>query len=425
MGWGYMILFGLILAAAIYTVIPDFFLHYLGAGTWKRQYTPGVAITFDDGPDPDITPQILDILDRYQVKATFFVVGEKAATYPDLIKLIRVRGHYLGAHSQHHRFAWFMSPWETWKDWDECIATLENLTGEVVEWVRPPWGTFNLSTWFWLRIRRKHAVLWNAEGHDWQFRRNPEQIISRILNHTKEGSIVLLHDAGGEKGAPVNTLNALDLLCVKIIEDKKLPLVALEFPQWSVWRKLVVNIWTKWEQLYAILYKVERISSTNVFRLSRNRYKGPNLYSQTGQLLAQNGDLVGEIHLDSIRLQDKETDIGNKGIHILRQVRRSLPVLASYVASNPEYEGIKVFVGLTLINQGVKRLGFQVQEMPTTLFIRSVGVLQKLIILLYRSPKKARMKKYTQEHPKLVWISKHQLLENWLSNECEPLISSK
>jgi peptidoglycan/xylan/chitin deacetylase (PgdA/CDA1 family) len=411
MGWIYPVLLGLMLVVAVYTIIPDFLLHGLGIGSWKRQYTPGVAITFDDGPDPEITPHILDILTQYQLIATFFIIGEKAARYPDLIKLIRARGHKIGAHSQHHRFAWFMSPWETWRDWNECIATLEPLTGEVVEWVRPPWGTFNLITWLWVKIHRKQAVLWNAEGHDWLVRRSPEQIVSRIVNQVREGSIVLLHDAGGQEGAPQNTLRALDQLCRKVIEGEKLPLVELDLPEWPEWHKLAFSLWGRWESIFTRLYKVERISSTNIFRLSKKRYRGPNLYSQTGQLLAETGDLVGEIHLDSNRLQGKETAIGQRGIHLLRLVRRSLPALASYVAKNSEYDGIRVFIGLTLINQGVKSLGFQVQEMPTSMSISMVGLLQKLILLIYPSLKKTRENKYKGKRPKLVWISRQQLLE--------------
>lgn len=413
-GGGYSLFISIITAAAVYTVVPDFILHWLGIGVWKRQYTPGVALTFDDGPNPDITPQILDILDRYRLKATFFVVGERAAAHPALIKLIRSRGHSIGAHCMHHRFAWFMSPWKTWREWEKCIHILEELTGEKIDWIRPPWGTFNLATWLWMKFNKKQAVLWNAEGHDWQVRRNPQSIAARVLRHTREGTIILLHDAGGDKGAPVNTLNTLEPLCRKIIEDKKLPLMPLEFPQWSWNHKLIASLWSEWEHLFENIYRVERISSTNIFRLSRTRYKGPELYAEDGQLLAKSGDMVGEIHLDSLRLQNHETNITKRGVHLIKQARNSMPVLARYIDKNRDYQDIKVFVGLTLINQGAKSLGFQVQEMPATLFIRVVGMFQKLILLFYRASDKNGLNKHMQNHPRLVWISKQKLLENWL-----------
>lgn len=228
MDWVEIVFIVLAAMVLLYTIIPNFFVKTLGMGTWKRQNSSGVAITFDDGPNPEITPQILDILDRHGVVATFFVVGERAAKYPELIKMIRSRGHKLGAHSQHHQFAWFLSPRKTWRNWEDCIATLEGLTGEKITWIRPPWGTFNLCTWLWVRSHHKQAVLWSVEGHDWEARRTPEQIMSRILKRTEAGSIVVLHDAGGDEGAPQNTLQALDELCSKIVEEKKLPLVALD-----------------------------------------------------------------------------------------------------------------------------------------------------------------------------------------------------
>ncbi|MEN6460144.1 MAG: polysaccharide deacetylase family protein [Syntrophomonas sp.] len=231
MNWIYTGFILIIVVIAIYTIIPDLLLHYMGIGTHKRQYSSGVAITFDDGPNPEITPQILDILARYNIPATFFVVGENAACHPELIRLILNRGHQIGLHSQHHRYAWFISPWRTWREWEEGLAILERITGKNISYVRPPWGTFNLVTWIWIKVRKKTAVLWNAEGHDWQVRRTPKQITERILKKTKAGSIILLHDAGGEDGAPLNTLRALEILCCKIINEKKLPLIKLDFPE--------------------------------------------------------------------------------------------------------------------------------------------------------------------------------------------------
>jgi peptidoglycan-N-acetylglucosamine deacetylase len=413
MNWESLILVLIFLAAA-YTILPDFLLHYMGIGSWKHQYTPGVAITFDDGPDPEITPKILDILRKHNCPATFFVVGKKAAQYPEIIRLIRSQGHILGSHCYQHRFAWFMSPWSTWWEWDKSIAILEEITGEPVAWIRPPWGTFNLSTWFWLKSRQKHAVLWNTEGHDWSARTKPGQISARILDKVQAGSIILLHDAGGDKGAPENTLAALDELCQRIVQDKKLPLAALEFPQWSSGRKMIFTMWSKWEQVFARIYKVERISASNVFRLSINHYHGPNLYTPAGTLLAQNGDPIGELHFDSLRLQGEETDMLKTGVRLLRLGRESLPALARYVHEHPDYEGIEVFAGLTLLYQSAKLWGFQVHEMPNTLSLHLIGFVQKLMIFIYHSANLSELKKFRSAQPKLVWISRQQLLEKWL-----------
>ncbi len=219
------------LLTVAYIIIPNLVLRCMGIGSWKRQYTTGVAVTFDDGPHPDYTPKVLDILERYKVPATFFVVGENAAAYPELIKEIQGHGHHLGMHCQQHLCSWFLDPWATWRKWDEGVATLERLTGQKVELIRPPWGVFNLALWLWLKFRKKKAVLWNVEGYDWLVQRSPEQIAKKVLKNTREGSIVLLHDAGGQQGAPKNTIRALESICRKVQVEKKLSFVSLDLPE--------------------------------------------------------------------------------------------------------------------------------------------------------------------------------------------------
>lgn len=411
---GWIIGVVLILAALVYTLIPDLLLHRLGLGSWKRQYSGGVALTFDDGPNPEYTLALLDILKSNQAVATFFLVGENAAKYPEIVKEILTQGHQIGLHCQHHRYAWFMNPWDTWREWEEGLRTLEQLTGQTVTFIRPPWGTFNLALWCWMKSRRKRAVLWNAEGHDWKADLSPKQIAERILKRTKEGTIIVLHDSGGEPGAPQQTLQALEILCRKLREEMKLPIVKLEFPQWSAFRLLSYTLWEKWERLFARLNKVERINSTNVLRLSRTHYKGPCLYSQGGRLLAQPGDLIAEIHLDNVRFLGEETDPQKIALKALRRVKRSLPELASYIVKHPDYKDIQVFLGLTLINRGVKGFGFEVQDVPLSVATRWIGLLQSVIKRVYQ-PVKASEKTGTEgEQPKLVWISREELLKRWL-----------
>jgi peptidoglycan/xylan/chitin deacetylase (PgdA/CDA1 family) len=228
MAWGLFIFGALVIVILAYTVIPNFILKTLGLGTWKNQDISSAALTFDDGPNPEITPQILDILDQNGITATFFLVGERASRNPELVKMIKERGHQLGIHSNRHQFAWLMSPWKTWRDWEECNTTLECLTGDKILLARPPWGTFNLCTWLWMKRHHKQIVLWSTEGHDWQSKRSPQQITDRVLKNIRPGAIILLHDAGGDEGAPQNTLQALNELCNKIVQMKKIPLSGLE-----------------------------------------------------------------------------------------------------------------------------------------------------------------------------------------------------
>lgn len=417
--WG-LVPFGLMLSALVlYTVVPDFFLHRLGVGSWKRQFTAGVALTFDDGPDPEFTPQILAVLRRHGVKATFFVVADKAARFPELIKAIRAEGHTIGLHSQRHRHAWLQSPLATWREWDRCRTTVEGITGEPVQWMRPPWGTFNLITWCWIVRRHKRAVLWNVEGHDWQGRRQPAGIAARITRKVQEGSIILLHDSGGEAGAPKNSVAAVDLLCRAIREERKLPIVPLEFTNWSLGRRAFFRIWEKWEKFYARRNRVTRIDDRNILRLAKSVYHGPDLPGGDGQILAGRGDIVGEIHIDSIRLQTGCTDSRRIGLQAMRLAKESMPDLARFVAQSPEYRNIRVFLGLTLINRGVKRFGFEVQEIDPGWFERWVGYLQKIALRVYHPAGRARVKEGGSrlgEAPKIVWISRERLLEMWLES---------
>lgn len=408
------VILAIVLTCAVYTVIPDLFLHRLGIGSWKRQYTPGVALTFDDGPNPEITPQILDILDEYRVPAAFFVTGENAGRYPDLIREIHNRGHQIGAHSLSHKYAWFLSPRQTWREWEECVRVIQDLTLKTVEWVRPPWGTFNLVTWLWLKARKKQAVLWSVEGHDWQRHRSPEQIAERIMRHTREGSIIVLHDAGGEKGAPENTVAALKIICRKIIEEQKLPLVRLELPDWPWWRRVIFVLWEKWERLFARIYNVERINASNFLRLSKTTYNGPDLFAGDGRVLARTGDQVGEIHFESGRIRRTESDVQRAALGTLRLAREALPELARYVVDNPEYKEVEVFLGLTLIHRGVKGFGFNVQDIPVKEFRHGVYFLQKLIMWIYNPIRKKHADRRHSDKMKLVWIARQELLQRWL-----------
>jgi hypothetical protein len=244
--------------------------------------------------------------------------------------------------------------------------------------------------------------------------RTPEQIADRILHKIQEGGIIVLHDSGRYTGAPENSLKAVELLIQKIPIEKKLPILPLNFPGWPGYRRLVYRLWEKWEKLYAHYNHITRINSTSLFRLGKIKYNGPDLRNDQGVLLAHDGDIVGELHLDNTRLQMRQTDSQKIAIEALRRVRTSLPDLANYIAESPEYQEIHVFVGLTLINRGAKGLGFNVQEVPVSPFVRWVGTLQRMIMRIYHPAGKDHSMTRLGE-PKLVWISKEALIHRWSS----------
>lgn len=409
-----MVLWLVVIAGALYTVVPDVFLHRLGIGSWKRQFSPGVVLTFDDGPDPDVTPKILEILKEHGVQAVFFLVGQKAQLYPELVKRIVAEGHYVGIHSWAHRYAWFQTPWKTWRDWEEAAEILEKLTGAPVVWMRPPWGTFNLVTWLWLKRRQKRAILWNTEGQEWKSGRSVAQVLDRLLTKADEGSVIVLHDGGNSPGEREFVVPIVEVLCERLVAERKLPWATLEFPSWTLARRVKFRVWEKWEHFFARVHRIERMDAVSVLRLGKTRYQGPDLLDEQGQILARRGDLVGEIHLDSIRLQTQSQDMQKMGIQAMRLARDSFPVLAQYIQDNPGYQEIKVFLGFTLLHRGVKGFGFNVQELVPTWGIRWIGLLQKIIMSVYHPAGKARLNGRFQGEPKLVWMSKEKLLTRWL-----------
>ncbi|MDR3288802.1 MAG: polysaccharide deacetylase family protein [Peptococcaceae bacterium] len=408
------IIIGIAVAGVIYTILPDVFLHRLGIGSWKTHYGSGVAITFDDGPDPDFTPRALDILAAHKVAATFFLVGEKARRYPELVRQIIAGGHQVGAHSWNHRFGWFQTPWTTWKEWGETIRTLESLTGQEISWVRPPWGTFNLALWLWMKKNKKRAVLWNAEGMDWKAGRTPTEITARLLKHIRPGAILLLHDSGGECGAVENMIQALPLICRRLPEEHKLAVSPLSFPLWTWRRRCFYRLWDQWERFYAWRFQIQRIDAASVFRLAKKRYQGPELYDKDGVLWAAKGDIIAELHLDNSRLQGTESDVRGVLLRAIAQFRESLPILAKYVVEHPDYQDVRVFAGLTLIHRGVGRLGFEVQETRPSWAVRRIGTLQKVIMSVYHPLGKGRNRQRLGDQPKWVWMSRQKLLAEWL-----------
>jgi peptidoglycan/xylan/chitin deacetylase (PgdA/CDA1 family) len=403
------------LLICVYFLMPELFLHFLGIGSHKRQFSPGVSFTFDDGPDPRYTPRLLEILARQKIKACFFLVGEKVEKYPALVKQIRDEGHIIGCHNYIHRHAWLLSPWTSWKLWDKGIESIKNITGQEPEYIRPPWGGCNLVLYFWSLSRGKKIVVWNAHGFDWQAKRMPHQIADRIVKRAQEGTIILLHDSGGEPGAPENTLACLDELCARIRKDRKLPIVPLSFPNWSWRRKLVFRIWEKWEHLYAKIFDIKRIDDNNLFRLCLTRYNGPDLIEED-KVVATKGDIVGEIHFDNIRFQAVGTDSQKTSLRAIKLARRSFPALINYISTHPEHQNIKVYLGITMINRGVKPFGFNVQEYPNR-GGQLIGWLQKIIMRIYHPSDQARKTASLGQRPKIVWISKKALLERYTLNK--------
>ncbi len=164
-----------------------------------------VALTFDDGPDPKFTPQILDILKREQIKATFFVIGRSVEAYPELTQRIASEGHIVVNHSWSHRYHQF-SPAEAAAEIEGTSAVIEQVTGQPNYWFRPPGGRLDNGLVQYAHQQGQAVLMWSVDPRDWEPGRSAGSITRTVLKDTRPGGIVLLHDGGGPRQATVHAL---------------------------------------------------------------------------------------------------------------------------------------------------------------------------------------------------------------------------
>jgi peptidoglycan/xylan/chitin deacetylase (PgdA/CDA1 family) len=165
-----------------------------------------IALTIDDGPDPLVTPQVLDILDRYAAQATFFCVGEKAARYPDVCREIVRRGHAVENHSQHHRhhFA-LLGPRGIMRELQAAQSTFGQITGQRPVFFRAPAGLRNPFLDPVLARLGLTLASWSARGFDTRIG-DAERVKHALLHGLRAGAILLLHDGNAARspgGVPV------------------------------------------------------------------------------------------------------------------------------------------------------------------------------------------------------------------------------
>ena len=152
-------------------------------GSLKR-----VFLTFDDGPIPEATPWVLDILDEFDVKATFFMVGDNVRKYPDLLENVMMRGHRVGNHTMHHIRGLGISPAEYLKDVDEC----ETLTGSGL--FRPPHGWLSPSQLRAIK-KRYRVVMYDLVTRDYSYRTTSEEVLDNVKKFARDGSVIVFHDS--------------------------------------------------------------------------------------------------------------------------------------------------------------------------------------------------------------------------------------
>ncbi len=190
--------------------------------------TGAVALSFDDGPHPQTTRQILEILERDGSTATFFVVGRKVEQYPDVVREIAAAGHGLGLHGwDHDRLYCFKPPKAVEADVRRTQEMIEAVCKQRPVLLRPPVGYVSHRTALGARRAGVELVAWSARGLDGMGRTSPRRVVRRVLRRLKAGDIIMLHDAAERENFEPAAIAALPAI-LKGIRERGLRVLSVE-----------------------------------------------------------------------------------------------------------------------------------------------------------------------------------------------------
>ena len=155
---------------------------------------PYIAMTFDDGPHPVLTPRLLDMLKARGIKATFFLIGQNAAEYPDIVRRIAAEGHEIGNHTWDHPQLTKLSPAALREEIDRTSSSIAEIIGKPLLVMRPPYGATSDYINHWInREFGMKVILWSVDPLDWKYR-NSARVERQILAGARPGAIILSHD---------------------------------------------------------------------------------------------------------------------------------------------------------------------------------------------------------------------------------------
>ncbi len=173
----------------------------------KQPSIKPIALTFDDGPWPNSTSQVLSVLKKNNIKATFFVVGRQVKQYPQLTKQIVAEGHAIANHTWSHQYHKFNESAAA-RELDDTASLIYKLTGVKTVLFRPPAGILNNGLVSYAHKKKYAVVMWSADSLDWRYRSAPA-LMNSVLKAAKPGGIILLHDGGGDRTKTVQALPQL------------------------------------------------------------------------------------------------------------------------------------------------------------------------------------------------------------------------
>lgn len=387
--WGFYVM-------TFYAFLPGLISRTFGFRVFKKgKVEKEIALTFDDGPDPVYTPKLLDLLARYDAKATFFVVGSHAEGREELLKRMKEEGHTVGIHNYVHKSNWLMRPRTVKRHIDKTNDIIEQATGERSIYYRPPWGIVNLFDYS--NLGYLHIILWSAMFGDWRIRVGAERLRRRMFKKMRPGEVLLLHDCGNTFGAdldaPGNMLIALEAYLEEATRrgyrfvniDRMIRLSDAARPaRRPLWKRGLVAGWLLYERAFHAVFRLKQVGGGDApaFHYRITSYSGePVQFAEGGGV--QKGDRIAELHFDNKMLSGLAAQSKSPvatGIKMLREVEQALPLLAKQLAEDPEACNIKAVYGVTMIHRGADRLGFQIFKLPDGWFARTTRVYLRLLL---------------------------------------------
>ncbi|MFB5762190.1 polysaccharide deacetylase family protein [Paenibacillus medicaginis] len=429
------VLLWLFYITSFYAFIPGIISRLFGFRVFRRgkKEEQAFALTFDDGPDPVYTPQLLDLLQRFNAKATFFVVGANAEQHPAVLRRIYEEGHLIGIHNYVHKSNWFMRPATVRKQILCTEQIIHEVTGERTAYYRPPWGIVNLFDF--AKSNGRRIVLWSSMFGDWRIKTGADRLTRRMLQKLRGGEVMLLHDCGRTLGAnadaPQNMLIALERVLIEAgrrglrsvrIDELAGGAVEMSTKHSAGWfKKGIVRGWMLYERVFHALFRLEPANPQEPFLHFRQRtYKGSPVDFADGSSLVK-GDEVLELHFDNERLYQ----IGSTAktpmhvaIQIIRSVEKQLPYLAAKVANDPRLAGVKAIYGVSMINRGAEKLGFIIRDLPAGLFAASSTLYLRLLLSVIHPSGQERLKHRSDLLvPKLIVMPASVLMGRFLKND--------
>lgn len=220
LGTGWWIVILLCAVVLCYSVVPNLLTRLFHLGVIRQGPAESVvSLTFDDGPDPKYTPELLDALAQARVHATFFVIAEKALKNPDIVQRMLEGGHDVEVHGDRHLFVPWLLPGTALRQVLGAADKLEHRFGIQVRCYRPTWGLCNAIAWLSRVRRRVRLITWTIMVGDWRVTPS-EELLDRILTRLHKGAVIVLHDSdetfGAQLGAPKNVVQLIPELADEV-----------------------------------------------------------------------------------------------------------------------------------------------------------------------------------------------------------------